>query len=102
LISPSHLLNFRIPHSVQVDNSEISETSNAMPSAPSALPLNPQSQIQNRKFSLLIFTNPVIWKEQVVLVMGAASRCDHLISRLKAAPTGVFYGNLDFPDKRLC
>jgi len=44
---------------------------------------------------------PVIWKEQVVLVVGAASSRDHLISRLEAAPTKVFYGNLDFPDKRL-
>jgi hypothetical protein len=44
--------------------------------------------------------NPVIWKEQVVLVVGAASSRDHLISRLEAAPTGVFNGNLDFPDKR--
>jgi hypothetical protein len=50
----------------------------------------------------------VIWKEQVVLVVGAASSRDHLISRLEAAPTGCFfmvtvffYGNLDFPDKRL-
>jgi hypothetical protein len=32
----------------------------------------------------------VIWKEQVVLVVGAASSRDHLISRLEAAPTGVF------------
>ena len=31
--------------------------------------------------------NPVIWKEQVLLVVGAV-------------PTGIFYGNLDFPDKR--
>jgi hypothetical protein len=31
--------------------------------------------------------NPVIWKEQVVLVVGAASSRDHLISRLEAAPT---------------
>jgi hypothetical protein len=30
---------------------------------------------------------PVIWKEQVVLVVGAASSRDHLISRLEAAPT---------------
>jgi hypothetical protein len=36
----------------------------------------------------LIF--PVIWKEQVVLVVGAASSRDHLTSRLEAAPTGVF------------
>jgi hypothetical protein len=43
----------------------------------------------------------VIWKEQVVLVVGAASSRDHLISRLEAAPTGFFFGNLDFPDKRL-
>jgi hypothetical protein len=34
------------------------------------------------------FFNPVIWKEQVALVVGAA-------------PTGGFYDNLDFPDKRL-
>jgi len=31
---------------------------------------------------------PVIWKEQVVLVVGAASSRDHFISRLEAAPTG--------------
>jgi hypothetical protein len=31
--------------------------------------------------------------------VGAASSRDHLISRLEAAPTGVFYGNLDFPEK---
>jgi hypothetical protein len=48
-----------------------------------------------------IFNFTVIWKEQVVLVVGAASSRDHFISRLEAAPTGVFYGNLDFPDKRL-
>ena len=29
-----------------------------------------------------------IWKEQVVLLVGAASSCDYLISRLEAAPTG--------------
>ena len=44
--------------------------------------------------------NPVIWKEQVALLVGAASSRDHLISRLEAAPTEFFYGNLDFPDKR--
>jgi hypothetical protein len=33
--------------------------------------------------------------------VGAASSRDLLISRLEAAPTGVFYGNWDFPDKRL-
>jgi len=49
----------------------------------------------------LKFINPAILKEQVVLVVGAASSRDHLISRLEAAPTGFFYGNLDFPDKRL-
>jgi hypothetical protein len=38
----------------------------------------------------LEFFNPVIWKEQVVLVVGAASSRDHLISRLEAAPTWVF------------
>jgi len=41
-----------IAHSVQADNSEISETSNAMPSAPCALPLkseipNPKSEFKN-------------------------------------------------------
>jgi len=34
--------------------------------------------------------NPIIWKEQVLLVVGAAFSRDRLISRLKAAPTGVF------------
>jgi len=37
-----------------------------------------------------LFYYPVIWKEQVVLVVGAASSRDHLISRLEAAPTGSF------------
>jgi hypothetical protein len=32
--------------------------------------------------------------------VGAASSRDHLIARLEAAPTGFFYGNLDFLDKR--
>jgi len=32
--------------------------------------------------------------------VGAAYSRDHLISRLKVAPTGFFYGNLDFPDER--
>jgi hypothetical protein len=36
------------------------------------------------------FRYTVIWKEQVELVVGAASSRDHLISRLEAAPTGSF------------
>jgi hypothetical protein len=40
--------------------------------------------------ALCLFYNPVIWKEQVVLVVGAASSRDHLTSRLEAAPTEVF------------
>jgi hypothetical protein len=36
------------------------------------------------------FYNPVIWKEQVLMVVGAASSRDHIISRLEAAPTGGF------------
>jgi len=44
---------------------------------------------------------PVIWKEQVVLVVGAASSRDHLIRGWKPLPQGIFYGNLDFPAKRL-
>ena len=35
--------------------------------------------------------NAVIWQEQVVVVVGAASSRDHLISRLEAAPTGFFW-----------
>jgi hypothetical protein len=31
----------------------------------------------------------VIWKEQVKLVVGAASSRDHLVSRLEAAPTYI-------------
>jgi hypothetical protein len=50
----------------------------------------------------------LIRKEQAILVVGAASSRDHLISRLacdelsrvEAAPTGFFYAYLDFPDKR--
>ncbi|CAB1059556.1 hypothetical protein D1BOALGB6SA_4318 [Olavius sp. associated proteobacterium Delta 1] len=34
------------------------------------------------------------------MVVGAASSRDHLISRLEAAPKRVFFGNLNFPDKR--
>jgi len=34
--------------------------------------------------------NPVFWKEQVVLVVGAACSRDHFISRLQAAPTRGF------------
>ena len=44
---------------------------------------------------------PVIRKAQILLVVGAASSRDHLISRLEAAPTGCFYCNLNFPDKRI-
>jgi hypothetical protein len=50
---------------------------------------------------LLNLNYPLIWKEQVILVVGAASSRDHFISRLEAAPTGVFNGNLDFSDKHL-
>ena len=38
-----------------------------------------------------ILSLPVIWKEQVVLVVGAASSRDHLIPQLEAAPTGSFF-----------
>ena len=41
-----------IAHSVQVDNSEISETSNAMPSAPCALPLKSEIPNPNSKTSV--------------------------------------------------
>jgi hypothetical protein len=40
---------------------------------------------------LVIKGNPVILKEQVVLVVGAASSRDHSISRLEAAPTGSLF-----------
>jgi len=36
--------------------------------------------------------NPVIWKEKLYWVVGTASSRDHFNSRLKAAPTGVFFG----------
>ena len=42
----------------------------------------------------------VIRKERALLAVGAASSRDHLISRLEAAPTEIFYADLDFPDKR--
>jgi len=35
--------------------------------------------------------NPVIWKDQVVLVVGAASSRDRFNSWLEAAPTGLFW-----------
>ena len=44
--------------------------------------------------------NTVIRKGQVELFVGAASSRDHFVSRLEAAPTDFFYGDLDFPDKR--
>ena len=47
-----------------------------------------------------LFVFPVIWKEQVVLVVGAAFSRDHFNSRLEAAPTGVFLIYLDLPDMR--
>jgi hypothetical protein len=33
--------------------------------------------------------------------MGAASSRDRFNSRLEAAPTGVFFSNLNLPDKRI-
>jgi len=45
--------------------------------------------------------NPVIWKKQVVLFVGAASSRELNRSRLEAAPAGTFSGNLAFPDMRL-
>jgi hypothetical protein len=42
------------------------------------------------RFALSLLFYPVIWKEQVVLVVGAASSRDYLISRLEAAPTEGF------------
>ena len=36
------------------------------------------------------YLNPVIWKEQIAFVVGAASSRDHFISRLEAAPTEIF------------
>jgi len=44
---------------------------------------------------LLKLYDPVIWKKQIGLVMGAACSRDHLISRLQAAPTRDFYGDLN-------
>jgi hypothetical protein len=38
----------------------------------------------------LKFNYPVIWKEQVLMIVGAASSRDHIISRLEAAPTEGF------------
>jgi hypothetical protein len=42
-----------------------------------------------------------IWKDHVIVSVGAACSRDHLNSRLQAAPTGVFYGNLSLPGKRI-
>jgi hypothetical protein len=50
--------------------------------------MKPLNAVKNIFTYILIF--PVIWKEHVVLVVGAAFSRDHLISRLEAAPTGVF------------
>ena len=49
---------------------------------------SPLSRKERR--GILNFT--VIWKEQAVWVVGAASSRDHFISRLEAAPTGVIDG----------
>jgi hypothetical protein len=43
----------------------------------------------------LRFFKTLIWKEQVVCFVRAASSCDHLISRLEAAPTGFFKGKIN-------
>jgi hypothetical protein len=51
------------------------------------------------RFKLLF---PVIWKEQGILdFVGAASSRNRFNSRLEAAPTGVFFSNLNLPDKRI-
>jgi hypothetical protein len=43
-------------------------------------------QIKKGEHWKLIYA--VIWKEQVALVVGAASSRDHFVSRLEAAPAG--------------
>ena len=40
-------------------------------------------------------------KTSVLDFVGAASSRDRFNSRLEAAPTGVFFSNLDLPDKRI-
>jgi hypothetical protein len=52
-------------------------------------------------FSFPNIKNQVVWKEQAVLVVGAASSRDLFNSRLEAAPTDVFFSYLDLPDKRI-
>jgi len=46
--------------------------------------------IREMRSNPFILKYTVIWKEQVVLVVGAASSRDHFISRLEAAPTVSF------------
>jgi len=40
-------------------------------------------------------------RTSVLDFVGAASSRDRFNSRLEAAPTGVFFSNLDLPDKRI-
>ena len=40
-------------------------------------------------------------KTSVLDFVGAASSRDRVNSRLEAAPTGVFFSNLDLPDKHI-
>ena len=50
---------------------------------------------------LFILFNPDIWEEKVVLdLLGAAFSRDLFNSRLQAAPTGVYFRNLDPINRR--
>jgi hypothetical protein len=40
-------------------------------------------------------------RTSVLDFVGAASSRDRFNSRLEAAPTGIFFSNLDLPDKRI-
>lgn len=48
-----------------------------------------------------IFLPGYLERTSVLDFVGAASSRDRFNSRLEAAPTGVFFSNLDLPDKRL-
>jgi hypothetical protein len=61
----------------------------------SGLPAVQKNQVLDKKSICMLKKNlpriisAVIWKEQVALVVGAASSRYHLVSRVDAAPTGV-------------
>ena len=57
--------------------------------------------VPERHSGLKNFYPGYLGKTSILEIVGAASSRDRFNSRLEAAPTGVFFSNLDLPDKRI-